>query len=167
LIWRKLGSRVAAVYLAAIAAGSLAFGGLLDVAYKALALDATAALGTHAMLPLWLKTSGAVAFGLLIGTSLVRKASALVGHGAACCKHEETSSTEGALVLSIDGMTCAHCVESVEAALSALPGAEKVTISLTTHRATVTGAVDPDQAVAAVGKAGYSAVIASQPGRAR
>jgi len=40
-------------------------------------------------------------------------------------------------VLSIDGMTCGHCVKGLEQALAALPGVKKVTVELATGAATV------------------------------
>jgi copper chaperone CopZ len=160
LIWRKLGSRVTVAYLASIGAGALAFGALLDLAYNALAIEPTASVGAHALVPAWLRTSGAMGLGLLLVASLIRKGWALIGGRRTSCEHEGTDSA--AFVLSVEGMTCAHCVETVETALSSLPGVECVEVDLPAGRAVVRGAVGHDEAVAAVQEAGYVAVPVSE-----
>jgi Cu+-exporting ATPase len=62
------------------------------------------------------------------------------------------------LVLPIDGMTCASCVNRIERFLVKTPGVETASVNLATERATVR--LDPavagrDEAVAAVRAAGY------------
>jgi heavy metal translocating P-type ATPase len=48
-------------------------------------------------------------------------------------------SDERALVLDIDGMTCASCVQRVERALEGVPGVEAASVNLATRTATVVG----------------------------
>ena len=62
------------------------------------------------------------------------------------------------IVLPIEGMTCASCVNRIERFLKKTPGVEDATVNLATERATVL--LDPrvagrDEAVAAVLAAGY------------
>ena len=40
-------------------------------------------------------------------------------------------------VLTIDGMTCGHCVKAVEKALAALPGVKSVAVNLAKGNATI------------------------------
>jgi copper chaperone len=47
------------------------------------------------------------------------------------------------VVLQVDGMTCGHCVSSVEKAVVELPGVTGVHVDLATGRVTVDG--QPDQ----------------------
>jgi Cu+-exporting ATPase len=67
-----------------------------------------------------------------------------------------------ALILPIEGMTCASCVNRVERALRAVPGVTEAAVNLATESATVRG--DPVAAaalVAAIGRAGYAVPTAS------
>ena len=62
------------------------------------------------------------------------------------------------IVLPIEGMTCASCVNRIERFLTKTPGVQQAAVNLATERATVT--VDPavagrDALVRAVEAAGY------------
>ncbi len=59
--------------------------------------------------------------------------------------------------LSIEGMTCAGCVNAVTRALSRVPGVTAVAVDLETGRARVEGDVSPQLLVAAVARAGFGA----------
>lgn len=61
--------------------------------------------------------------------------------------------------LNITGMTCGHCVKAVEKALSAVPGVQKVAVSLEEGKATVEGSADTQAMIAAVAEEGYSAQV--------
>ncbi len=58
--------------------------------------------------------------------------------------------------LAITGMSCGHCVASVEKAVSAVPGVESVVVSLESNSAEVEGGL-PHQAIDAIREAGYEA----------
>lgn len=62
--------------------------------------------------------------------------------------------------ISIDGMTCSACVNSVTRVLSRVPGVTNVNVDLDAGRARVAGSASPDSLVAAVEKAGYGAKLA-------
>jgi copper chaperone len=60
--------------------------------------------------------------------------------------------------LTINGMTCKHCVAAVEKALAAVNGVEQVVeVSLEAGSATVTGTASTEALIAAVREAGYQA----------
>jgi Cu+-exporting ATPase len=62
------------------------------------------------------------------------------------------------VVLDIEGMTCASCVNKVESALGRVDGVEGATVNLVTHTATVRSASNElAPLVAAVARAGYGA----------
>ena len=62
------------------------------------------------------------------------------------------------MTLKIEGMTCAHCVQSVTKVLSAIPNVERVvTVDLTRGDATLAGSPDPDAVVHSLAKAGFVA----------
>lgn len=62
--------------------------------------------------------------------------------------------------LSIQGMSCAHCVATVRDALFAVAGADRVIdVDLELGRAVVTGDADADRLAAAVTAAGFPATV--------
>ena len=69
------------------------------------------------------------------------------------------------VTLHITGMTCAHCVHSVEKALLSTPGVESAEVSLRDNRATVIfdSSVSTEALVARVARAGYGAQLAREP----
>ena len=68
------------------------------------------------------------------------------------------------LVLDIDGMTCASCVQKVERALSGVQGVQRASVNLVTRSATVrTSSEGFAPLVAAVARAGYGAHPHGEP----
>jgi copper chaperone len=65
--------------------------------------------------------------------------------------------------LKIEGMTCDHCVHSVQQALSSLPGVKKALVSLVQKEALIEseGPLDLSAAIKAVEEEGYKAQIKS------
>jgi copper chaperone len=64
--------------------------------------------------------------------------------------------------LSIEGMSCKHCVMRVKSALEGVAGVESAEVELGAKRATVVGASLDDAALkAAVAEAGYEVVAVS------
>ncbi|MGC8520151.1 MAG: FAD-dependent oxidoreductase, partial [Steroidobacteraceae bacterium] len=69
------------------------------------------------------------------------------------------------VTLHITGMTCAHCVHSVQKALLSTPGVESAEVSLRDNRATVTfdSSVSTEALVARVARTGYGVQLAREP----
>lgn len=64
-----------------------------------------------------------------------------------------------AVSFTVTGMTCGHCVASVKAEVSEVPGVNGVGVVLESGALTVNGDhVDPTAVIAAVDEAGYQAV---------
>ena len=63
------------------------------------------------------------------------------------------------LRLSISGMRCAGCVESVETALRDVPGVIEASVNFADHSATVRGTVDREVLIRSLEQAGYGAAI--------
>ena len=59
--------------------------------------------------------------------------------------------------LTVEGMTCGHCEQSVEEALESVDGVRDASADRDSERATVEGDADVDALVAAVEDAGYEA----------
>ena len=69
-----------------------------------------------------------------------------------------TPSSE-ATRLSIAGMRCAGCVESVETALRTVPGVISADVSFADHTAMVRGDVDPEKLKTALKDVGYDGAV--------
>ncbi|WP_340100308.1 CopZ family metallochaperone [Salinibaculum salinum] len=63
------------------------------------------------------------------------------------------------LTLTVEGMSCDHCEQSVEEALEGVAGVESVTVDRENEQATVEGDADTNALVAAVEDAGYTASV--------
>lgn len=62
--------------------------------------------------------------------------------------------------LSIDGMTCDHCVNAVTSALKSVPGVADATVSLAEKSARITGeGLDVKKLIEAVREEGYEAAV--------
>lgn len=59
--------------------------------------------------------------------------------------------------ISVEGMTCEHCEQTVEEALQGVSGVTDVDVDREAERATVDGDADTDALVDAVEDAGYTA----------
>ncbi|MBU2761067.1 CopZ family metallochaperone [Acidithiobacillus sulfurivorans] len=60
--------------------------------------------------------------------------------------------------LSVQGMTCKHCVAAVEKALREVPGVQAVAVHLDSNNATVEGdSLDVEALVQAIESEGYTA----------
>ena len=61
-------------------------------------------------------------------------------------------------VVTIQGMTCQHCVQRVKIALQSLSEVQSVTVDLSAHTATIIGsrAFTPDELAPVIKKAGYT-----------
>lgn len=67
------------------------------------------------------------------------------------------NETDDSIQLLLNGMTCASCVNKVQAALQNVPGVELARVNLAERSALITGKATPEALVAAVEKAGYGA----------
>ncbi|EMA63281.1 heavy-metal-associated domain-containing protein [Halorubrum kocurii] len=59
--------------------------------------------------------------------------------------------------ITVEGMSCEHCEQSVADALEGVDGVESATADHESASATVEGEADPDALVSAVSEAGYDA----------
>ncbi|MDX5474450.1 MAG: heavy metal translocating P-type ATPase [Bacillaceae bacterium] len=87
---------------------------------------------------------------------------AIVGVGYEAENMEEKTNAPRKLILSINGMTCASCVNRVEKAISGVNGVEEVTVNLASNQAQVIGTqkLHTEDILNAVKKIGYEAKLA-------
>lgn len=62
-------------------------------------------------------------------------------------------------LLSVPDMSCGHCKASVTQALSALPGADAITVDLSTRQVEVAGSAAPETILAALNEIGFPAQV--------
>jgi copper chaperone len=83
--------------------------------------------------------------------------------GCSCCSSESSSSlvVTGDVEFTVEGLTCGHCVQTVEKAVSALEGVESASVELVPggrSRLVVSGQAHSVAVREAVTSAGYSVI---------
>ena len=155
-VWRVMGGRTALVYLGVVAVSALGCGVALDQ-IMGVAGSATVGPGIE-MLPGWLGTVSAV---ILLGV-----VAAAIWRPVRTVPEEPASDgpADRAVTLTIGGMTCSHCVQSVERALRASPGVESVDVRLSSGRARVGGVGYKEESLReAIEGLGFSVGVATGP----
>ncbi|MEO5321596.1 heavy metal-associated domain-containing protein [Arthrobacter sp. CC3] len=89
-------------------------------------------------------------------------------HACSCCSPAATKTAAPAAEYraapasgaqyALEGLTCGHCVQTVERAVSGVSGVDSATVELVpggTSRLNVTGSADPDALAKAVRSSGY------------
>lgn len=71
-----------------------------------------------------------------------------------------TANSTERLTLSIDGMSCGHCVRTVTEALSGVPGVKVYSVAVGSAEIDAAGPNAANDAIAALGDAGYTAKAA-------
>lgn len=155
VVYKSLGLRTTAIYIASIIIGAMTFGLLLDYATPAEWWNA-ASVASHCC------HSGAASTPLLhtiCGIALL----ALIAVGIALRyipsrdnKPQTDDNTTMKQRFKVSGMMCNHCRANVERAIAQLPGVTSVTVDLPTATAELTGSVAPELVIAAVSAIGYS-----------
>ncbi|MBN1345558.1 MAG: SO_0444 family Cu/Zn efflux transporter [Phycisphaerae bacterium] len=130
-IWKIMVPKTAVIYLASVAVTALASGIALDAFFS---MDGVSfAVHSHEMLPGWVGTVSAVVLLGVIGLSLLRPVKA----GPA---DVVPAAADGQMAtLEISGMTCNHCVQSVQRAVQECPGVLSAEVALSPGRAEVRG----------------------------
>ena len=142
-----MGRRTAVLYLIATAVSALAAGALLDLFFKVEITSAAAHM--HELLPHWLKLGSAVLLVALLAHALLKPM--LHRH-----RLTQAAPTDRTHTLAVSGMTCSHCVETVEQAILACPGVTRAEVTLKPPRAVVSGTdFDVGRIRRAVEDAGY------------
>jgi len=81
------------------------------------------------------------------------------GHNA-----RDSRRANGEVRLDIEGMHCASCISKVRRAITGVPGVDQAEVSLTDGSARISGsALDEDELVAAVRRAGYASEVRHDP----
>jgi uncharacterized membrane protein YraQ (UPF0718 family)/copper chaperone CopZ len=154
-VWKVLGAKTAAIYLATMAAAAVAGGLLLD----RIVTGAQVLTGGQAawMLPMAVRETAAIVLLALLLFGVARPWLAALG-GAG-------KEGEAGMRLKITGMTCSHCAARVREALLACPGVSAARVDLDRGAAWVEGSeADQSELLSAVRQAGYGAESLDEKG---
>lgn len=157
-IWNVVGRRTAIVYLTVVAAGALISGAVLNSLIGPQAAK-VAAEGAH-MLPGWLQAGSAVLLLAVLGNALwqLRRGKDL----DATSEEEEQVSDQQQIKLSVSGMSCNHCANAVQRALSGVSGVQHAEVDLSSGSALVKGdGIDRTALTKSVEEVGYGAEVES------
>lgn len=144
-IYRSLGGRVMATYLATVAVFSILFGWLFDFVITP---SETIMLMHHNTFNWFYILCAVILIGLL-GFLAVYDISRKF------LKRSAKDSGEDMMKFRIKGMTCNHCVASVTKAIESVPGVTKVKVSLDEEIAFVDGNPSLEKLIESVKNAGY------------
>ena len=147
IVWKVMGKRTAGIYLGTVAGTSLGLGALLDLIY--VRTGATLPPHIHEMAPSPLQIASAIALLAVLAVALFWRPGARRG---------EPSATEGAesVELTVQGMSCSHCVQAVTRALRECPGVASADVDLASGRAVVGGSdINVEALMSAMATAGY------------
>ncbi len=157
-VWKLLGGRTAFLYLLTIVLSAVGGGLTLDWLFPSIESVAPHAVGHahEAMAAGWSPTIWSVLLLLVFAISYLAKPSSAAEYSAASAETNNGPEPRERLELTVEGMTCSHCVAAVTHALSQCRGVTTVQVNLATGLAVVAGErVQRDELVAAVRSAGY------------
>ena len=161
-VWKVMGRKTTAIYLATVAVGGIAAGLLYDAL---ISLDwIVAGLGHahehahHGEGTGWANVFFAVLLAVVVlnslyGSVMLQKMRDLFGRGASL-------GGQQGMAFSVSGMTCSHCAGAVAQKLRAMPEVQEVHIDLAAGKANIIGAIrNPERVVDALREIGYTATL--------
>ena len=152
-VWKILGKKTAFIYLLAVSGSSLVAGFFINLF--------SSEIGSHIhnhdhwMMPVWLQIVSSVLLLIILANSLLRLYFPTMFMG-----NEIVERNEADLVVSVGGMTCNHCVNSVSNAISEVTNVEDVDVDLGSGETKINGNnINIDEVVEAIISSGYSAEV--------
>jgi uncharacterized membrane protein YraQ (UPF0718 family)/copper chaperone CopZ len=162
MVWKVMGKRTTVLFLVVTALSALVSGLVLDYIWsQGTLLGMPANTEVHEMMSSSVKTLSAIVLIAMLSFAFF----------GACGKPKDSSpepTTEvvggpielTTINLSIGGMTCEHCQNTVTRALEECPGVRSAAVDLESRKAVVKGAeMDTEALVTAVAKRGYTAEV--------
>jgi hypothetical protein len=132
-VWKTMGRRTAVIYLSTVAVTALASGFILNYWADQTGWVLPMLAGTHEMKSTFMRWFGTVSAIALVGV-LIRAAFA-----REVCDLPALDGKGGVVTLTVVGMNCSHCVNSITRGLKEVEGVSEAVVSLETGKAVVTG----------------------------
>ena len=145
-VYRTLGGRTLALYLASIVGGSVGLGMVFDFLVPT---GGAHLMHAHHESPWW-AVGSAVVLLALCAWFLTRDVATLLRRWRAGRSHAQR------LEIAVEGMTCGNCAARLERTLAGDGKVQSVVVELTPGRAIVTGAVSPDRLRELIEAAGFT-----------
>jgi uncharacterized membrane protein YraQ (UPF0718 family)/copper chaperone CopZ len=151
ILLNTLGKKIVSVYLATLIIMSIIMGYLLDLifSFSGSSPEMIAMHHNHDLLSDDLKLISGIVFGVLLLLSVYRKYI-----GVHLSKEKPIADME----LTVTGMSCNHCKNNVESALTQLKGVESVSVNLSTQKVIIKGNTDRALVIETIEKVGYKVI---------
>ena len=149
-VWKILGKKTALIYLAAVSGCSLVAGFTINLF--------SSEIGSHIhnhdhwMMPAWFQITSSVLLLTILTNSLLRLYFPTMFMG-----DEIIEGNEADIVVSVSGMTCNNCVNSVKSAIYEVSNVENVDVDLASGITKINGNnISVDSIIGAIKVSGYS-----------
>ena len=153
-VWKIMGRRTMAIYLGTVALSAVVWGLLLDQVYVLLDIPVSTQVHGHA------HSAGPGVFNALCAVALLGVLAAAFLPRTRRARTEEARGGAERVELTITGMTCSHCAQTVRRALGECAGVASAEVDLSARTAVVTGAgLDAAALRKAVEDVGYDARV--------
>jgi len=143
----KMGKKTLFIYLGSIIITAVGFALAVDLIWFKAAGSLSVMKGDMDMLPGWLKLGSALLFSLLVLRVLVVKLIHRIKNG--------TKEKGMRANYEVEGMSCMHCVGTIESSLKKIPGIDKMVVSLKDNLIQLNGDYDEKEVLDPIKKAGY------------
>jgi len=150
-VYRTLGGRALAIYVATLVVGSIALGLTFDALFPAAAAGVAAHVHEHRHAGPW-SAAAAVALLALLGRFAWHDVRRAWQRRQA---RREQAANLPSVEVDVAGMTCGNCTARLEQALRAAEGVTSAEVSLQPGRARVCGSITREQVRAIVSAAGF------------
>lgn len=152
-LFKKMGARITAIYIASIVAVSVGSGLIFDWIWRSLdTVSGHAAHHTGSHLPHIIQYGSAAAMLLIF----INVKFDLIKRFAKLRKRGEFEMSKNTFNINVPDMTCRHCEMKITEAVKSLPGIQSVSIDLNTHLVAVEADVDRQTIVDRIKAEGYN-----------
>jgi uncharacterized membrane protein YraQ (UPF0718 family)/copper chaperone CopZ len=154
-VTKMMGKRMALLYAAGVAAGSIAMGIILDLFAGGLGVQAAVHAHHHgAMLPAPLMWAGSITLAAMLAVYYIRTKVLDRFH-----RNKGAAVMNEKISLNVEGMTCLHCASTVKKAVAQISGTSGIVVDLDRKRVefVVDDAAKVEQVRESIRSAGYEA----------
>lgn len=148
IVGKSLGKRAAAIYLGTIVIGAIAIGLCIDYLMPA-SWFPTPEVAAHAHCHLQVGLFPGICSVLLVGLLIYALIKKYIPSKPQKMDNDQT-------IITVKGMTCAHCKAMVEKNIAKLPGVTSVTADLATGRTAIQGNPDPAAVAEVISDLGFT-----------
>ena len=149
-IWNILGKKATLIYLATVSGFSLLVGILMNKFMPEINLQHHS--HNHWMMPFWIEIICTILFILILSNGLLR-----LFFPKLFISNKSNMQKEYDFILSVSGMTCNHCVKSVENAVNSVANVEDLEVILANGQVRINGKnLSIDKVTDSITSAGFS-----------